>query len=30
MIRMGSENAAAVKGKLRDLRRELVARQAAQ
>jgi len=29
MIRMGSENAAAVKAKLRDLRRELVARQAA-
>jgi hypothetical protein len=29
MIRMGSENSAAVKAKLRDLRRELVARQAA-
>jgi hypothetical protein len=29
MIRMGSDNAAAVKAKLRDLRRELLARQAA-
>jgi hypothetical protein len=29
MIRMGGDNAAAVKAKLRDLRRELVARQAA-